>query len=169
MMIAGKGFPLLLRVHPLRVHQAYPYLAEESGSCNFAMDGVGAGVIRSVNITFQDEEELLEAVGNTGPVSVAFQVSGSTGLVLYTASRLSPGQRLFASCFFGPAGEHPQHGGQKPVLLAPATSDTGCACRRWARRSGPVFLCKKRQPSVLFFRLCLLSNSSPLAPRRSFF
>lgn len=33
--------------------------------------------MRSVNITFQDEAELLEAVGNTGPVSVAFQVNGS--------------------------------------------------------------------------------------------
>lgn len=58
----------------LDTEEAYPYMAEESGSCSFAKEGVGAEVIRSVNITFQDEAELLEAVGNTGPVSVAFQV-----------------------------------------------------------------------------------------------
>lgn len=58
----------------LDTEQAYPYLAQESGSCSFAKKGVGADVLRSVNITFQDEAELLEAVGNTGPVSVAFQV-----------------------------------------------------------------------------------------------
>lgn len=49
-------------------------MAEESGLCSFADRGIGADVMRSVNITFQDERELLEAVGNTGPVSVAFQV-----------------------------------------------------------------------------------------------
>lgn len=58
----------------LDTEQAYPYMAEESGSCSFIQEGVGADVIRSVNITFQDETELMNAVGNTGPVSVAFQV-----------------------------------------------------------------------------------------------
>lgn len=58
----------------LDTEQAYPYLAEESGSCSYIKKGVGADVTRSVNITFQDEAELLEAVGNVGPVSVAFQV-----------------------------------------------------------------------------------------------
>lgn len=58
---------------------AYPYLAEESGSCSFDKGGVGAAVIKSVNITFQDEEELLDAVGNVGPVSVAFQVKLPSG------------------------------------------------------------------------------------------
>ncbi|CAM9444488.1 unnamed protein product, partial [Sphacelaria rigidula] len=59
----------------LDTEQAYPYMAEESGSCSFIQEGVGADVIRSVNITFQDETELMNAVGNTGPVSVAFQVA----------------------------------------------------------------------------------------------
>lgn len=73
--------------------QVYPYLAEESGSCSFAEGGVGAGVMRSVNITFQDEAELLEAVGNTGPVSVAFQVNGSTlVLVLFLCVSVCSGR-----------------------------------------------------------------------------
>lgn len=59
----------------LDTEQAYPYMAKESGSCSYVKKRVGADVIRSVNITFQDEAELLEAVGNVGPVSVAFQVN----------------------------------------------------------------------------------------------
>lgn len=53
---------------------AYPYLAEQTASCMFKKDGIEAQVLRSVNITFQDEDELLDAVGNVGPVSIAFQV-----------------------------------------------------------------------------------------------
>lgn len=44
---------VVLSRHTIR--KAYPYLAEESGSCAVAERGVGADVIRSVNITFQDE------------------------------------------------------------------------------------------------------------------
>lgn len=51
--------------------------------------------MRAVNITFQDEAELLEAVGNTGPVSVAFQVgalgeAGKNGMNGMTLSEESP-------------------------------------------------------------------------------
>jgi hypothetical protein len=35
---------------------------------------VAASVAGAVNITFLDENELVEAVGTVGPVSVAFQV-----------------------------------------------------------------------------------------------
>ncbi|CAM9174016.1 unnamed protein product, partial [Discosporangium mesarthrocarpum] len=58
----------------LDTEKAYPYVGHESGSCSFVPSGVGAEVLRSVNITFQDEAELLEAVGTIGPVSIAFEV-----------------------------------------------------------------------------------------------
>lgn len=72
--LPSHAFEYIASTAGLDTEDAYPYQAEESGSCAFVKDGVGADVIRSVNITFQDEAELLEAVGNTGPVSVAFQV-----------------------------------------------------------------------------------------------
>lgn len=72
--LPSHAFEYIASTGGLDTEQAYPYLAEESGSCSFYDKGVGADVLRSVNITFQDEAELLEAVGNTGPVSVAFQV-----------------------------------------------------------------------------------------------
>ena len=72
--LPSHAFEYIADAGGLDTEDAYPYLAEGSGSCAFAERGVGADVIRSVNITFQDEAELMEAVGNTGPVSVAFQV-----------------------------------------------------------------------------------------------
>eukprot|EP00904_Undaria_pinnatifida_P001416 jgi/Undpi1/11275/HiC_scaffold_30.g13573.m1 len=73
--LPSHAFEYIADAGGLDTEDAYPYLAEGSGSCAFAERGVGADVIRSVNITFQDEAELMEAVGNTGPVSVAFQVA----------------------------------------------------------------------------------------------
>ena len=73
--LPSHAFEYIANSGGLDTESAYPYLAHESGTCSFAKDGIGAGVMRSVNITFQDEAELLEAVGNTGPVSVAFQVT----------------------------------------------------------------------------------------------
>ncbi|CAM9646215.1 unnamed protein product, partial [Ectocarpus fasciculatus] len=72
--LPSHAFEYIASAGGLDTEEAYPYMAEESGLCSFADRGIGADVIRSVNITFQDERELLEAVGNTGPVSVAFQV-----------------------------------------------------------------------------------------------
>ncbi|CAN0024973.1 unnamed protein product [Hapterophycus canaliculatus] len=73
--LPSHAFEYIASTGGLDTEQAYPYLADESGSCEYVERGIGADVIRSVNITFQDEAELLEAVGNTGPVSVAFQVA----------------------------------------------------------------------------------------------
>eukprot|EP00752_Nemacystus_decipiens_P016411 g14668.t1 len=73
--LPSHAFEYIASAGGLDTEEAYPYLAKESGSCSFAEGGVGADVMRSVNITFQDEAELLDAVGNTGPVSVAFQVA----------------------------------------------------------------------------------------------
>eukprot|EP00322_Chrysochromulina_rotalis_P018820 CAMPEP_0115878096 /NCGR_PEP_ID=MMETSP0287-20121206/26588_1 /TAXON_ID=412157 /ORGANISM="Chrysochromulina rotalis, Strain UIO044" /LENGTH=383 /DNA_ID=CAMNT_0003333683 /DNA_START=17 /DNA_END=1170 /DNA_ORIENTATION=- len=51
----------------------YPYTAED-GTCKF--DGKGEVQVTAIhNITAYDEDELLEAVGTVGPVSIAYQVS----------------------------------------------------------------------------------------------
>jgi len=52
----------------------YPYTAED-GSCKADASKVAAVVESQVNITFQDEDQLLDAVGQHGPVSVAYQVA----------------------------------------------------------------------------------------------
>jgi len=53
---------------------AYPYTAVTGPTCKY--DGKPAGkVARSVNITALGEEELRDAVGTRGPVSIAYQVS----------------------------------------------------------------------------------------------
>lgn len=72
--LPSHAFEYIASTEGLDTEDVYPYEMKESGSCAFDINGVGADVIRSVNITFQDEAELLEVVGNTGPVSVAFQV-----------------------------------------------------------------------------------------------
>lgn len=78
--LPSHAFEYIASAGGLDTEQAYPYLEAESGSCSFANKEVGADVLRSVNITFQDEAELLDAVGNTGPVSVAFQVSDKVAM-----------------------------------------------------------------------------------------
>uniref|UniRef100_A0AAV1U259 Cysteine proteinase n=1 Tax=Peronospora matthiolae TaxID=2874970 RepID=A0AAV1U259_9STRA len=57
----------------LDTEDSYPYEAKE-GKCKFNTYHVGAQVDRVVNVTSQDEVELMVAVGTVGPVSIAFQV-----------------------------------------------------------------------------------------------
>jgi len=52
----------------------YPYTAKD-GKCVADASKVAAVVDSQVNITFHDEDQLLEAVGQYGPVSVAYQVA----------------------------------------------------------------------------------------------
>lgn len=52
----------------------YPYTAKD-GSCAADVSKVAATVVSQVNITFMDEDQLHEAVGKYGPVSVAYQVA----------------------------------------------------------------------------------------------
>ena len=54
----------------LFMHALYVFFC----SCAFMKDSVGATVIASINITFQDESELELSVGTVGPVAVAFEV-----------------------------------------------------------------------------------------------
>ena len=53
---------------------SYTYTAED-GDCKFDANSVGAGVSAVQNITFQDEQQLIDAVGLFGPVSIAYQVA----------------------------------------------------------------------------------------------
>ena len=51
----------------------YPYTAKD-GKCSF--DGRGVAHVTQINnITAYDEDELMQAVGSAGPVSIAFQVA----------------------------------------------------------------------------------------------
>lgn len=112
--LPSHAFEYIASAGGLDTEAAYPYLAEETGSCDFAPRGIGADVIQAVNITFQDEAELLEAVGNTGPVSVAFQVYSAArrckeyaklsvplfvvqcfAVSLFLGSVLQPGERFY--------------------------------------------------------------------------
>jgi len=53
--------------------EAEYYYKAADGTCAFKKNGIGAKVLGgSVNITAYDEDELLQAVGNVGPVAVAF-------------------------------------------------------------------------------------------------
>merc|ERR1712048_801310 len=52
----------------------YPYTAVD-GKCVADVSKVAATVVDQVNITFMDEDQLHEAVGKYGPVSVAYQVA----------------------------------------------------------------------------------------------
>uniref|UniRef100_A0A7R9ZJB2 Peptidase C1A papain C-terminal domain-containing protein n=1 Tax=Craspedostauros australis TaxID=1486917 RepID=A0A7R9ZJB2_9STRA len=54
---------------------AYPYQAEETGTCSYKRKGKGAKVVGVYNITSGDEKELVQAVKEIGPVSIAYQVS----------------------------------------------------------------------------------------------
>lgn len=53
---------------------AYPYTAE-NGTCHFQPEKVSALVKDVVNITMNDELGMVQAVGNSNPVSIAFQVT----------------------------------------------------------------------------------------------
>mmetsp|Transcript_20116 Transcript_20116/g.28288 ORF Transcript_20116/g.28288 Transcript_20116/m.28288 type:complete len:348 (+) Transcript_20116:21-1064(+) len=58
----------------LDTEESYPYTAKD-GSCKFDKKNVGATVKDVHNITAYDENGIVEAVANTGPVSIAFQVA----------------------------------------------------------------------------------------------
>jgi cathepsin H len=54
---------------------AYPYTAKTGAECLFKQAAVVAKVSDVVNITQFDEDELRDAVGSVGPVSIAFEVA----------------------------------------------------------------------------------------------
>lgn len=54
---------------------AYPYTAVTGTTCKYDVSKAVAKVASVNNITANDEDELLTAVGTTGPVSIAFQVA----------------------------------------------------------------------------------------------
>ncbi|KAL4504522.1 hypothetical protein ABPG72_009968 [Tetrahymena utriculariae] len=52
----------------------YPYEATDN-TCEFIASHSAAKVVRSFNITFQDEDELIYHLATAGPVSIAYQVT----------------------------------------------------------------------------------------------
>ncbi|KAG5177030.1 putative cysteine protease family C01A [Tribonema minus] len=71
--LPSHAFEYITSAGGLDTEQGYPYSATD-GVCVFDPVAVGATVRASVNITYQDEKELEQAVGSAGPVSVAFDV-----------------------------------------------------------------------------------------------
>ena len=54
----------------------YPYKANDTGtSCSHFWNPVGAKVDQVFNITAKDEDELVHAIADFGPVGVAYQAS----------------------------------------------------------------------------------------------
>jgi len=66
----------------LDTEYSYPYVGKD-GTCKFSSDSVGATVSHVFNITYQDEAQLLYAVGLIGPVSIAYEVIDD--FMLYTS------------------------------------------------------------------------------------
>jgi len=52
---------------------SYPYQGED-GNCQYSPNNIGAKVSSIVNITQGDENDILDAVANVGPVSICFDV-----------------------------------------------------------------------------------------------
>jgi len=55
--------------------KGYPYVGKTGRTCKYKNDKIGSTVAVIKNITRYDEEELYAAVGNVGPVSIAYQVA----------------------------------------------------------------------------------------------
>eukprot|EP00612_Vaucheria_litorea_P004134 CAMPEP_0171461018 /NCGR_PEP_ID=MMETSP0945-20130129/5645_1 /TAXON_ID=109269 /ORGANISM="Vaucheria litorea, Strain CCMP2940" /LENGTH=371 /DNA_ID=CAMNT_0011987303 /DNA_START=62 /DNA_END=1174 /DNA_ORIENTATION=- len=72
--LPSHAFQYIHSVGGLDTEKSYTYKATDE-SCKFNGKNVGATVQASVNITFQDEDELLKAVGSVGPVSIAYEVA----------------------------------------------------------------------------------------------
>ena len=72
--LPSKAFEYVHYNRGIDTESAYPYKAENE-KCSFDADAVGARVHRTHNITFQDEAQLVKAIGFKGPVSIAYQVA----------------------------------------------------------------------------------------------
>ena len=58
----------------LDTENGYPY-AGVNQKCQYAKDEIGSTVATIHNITFQDESQLIKAIGTVGPVSIAYDVA----------------------------------------------------------------------------------------------
>jgi cathepsin H len=68
---------------------SYPYLATD-GTCSFDSSKVAGTVSNVFNITFQDENQIVNSVGLIGPVSIAYEVLDS--FMLYSSGVYSSAQ-----------------------------------------------------------------------------
>eukprot|EP00962_Isochrysis_galbana_P026810 scaffold8358_cov102-Isochrysis_galbana.AAC.1 len=72
--LPSHAFEYLMYAGGQDTEEEYPYTAATGTACNY--NGHPASRVTAVhNITAYGEDELLSAVGTTGPVSIAFQVS----------------------------------------------------------------------------------------------
>ena len=72
--LPSQAFEYLMYAGGHDTEVTYPYTAKTGPTCKF--DGAGVAKVAGVNnITAYDEDGLKQAVGTTGPVSIAFQVS----------------------------------------------------------------------------------------------
>ena len=72
--LPSKAFEYVHYNGGLDLEAEYPYTAED-GVCKYSAADVGSTVAQIHNITFQDEPELVHAIGLRGPVSIAYQVA----------------------------------------------------------------------------------------------
>jgi cathepsin H len=86
--LPSHAFEYLMYAGGQDTEKAYPYTAATGKACNYNHDPA-AKVIAVHNISAYDEDELLSAVGSTGPVSIAFQVSAAALRLTPLTCRLS--------------------------------------------------------------------------------
>eukprot|EP00475_Leptophrys_vorax_P013367 TRINITY_DN1974_c0_g1_i1.p1 TRINITY_DN1974_c0_g1~~TRINITY_DN1974_c0_g1_i1.p1 ORF type:complete len:330 (-),score=87.32 TRINITY_DN1974_c0_g1_i1:64-1053(-) len=70
----------------LDTEASYGYTGTD-GTCHYSASSVGATVKDVYNVTFQDENELVQVVATTGPVSIAYEVT--TAFQFYTSGVFS--------------------------------------------------------------------------------
>jgi cathepsin H len=73
--LPSQAYEYIMYAGGIDSEDAYPYEAKTGPACMYKQGGTVAKVIGVVNITQGDEDELVDAVGTVGPVSIAFQVS----------------------------------------------------------------------------------------------
>jgi len=73
--LPSQAFEYVLYNGGLDTEEAYPYQGYDQ-DCQFTASGVGATVKDVFNITENDENGILTAVGTVGPVSIAYEVTG---------------------------------------------------------------------------------------------
>lgn len=73
--LPSKAFEYVHYNGGLDTETGYPYKGVDQ-KCHFEKDFIGSTVATIHNITFQDEGQLLKAIGTAGPVSIAYDVAG---------------------------------------------------------------------------------------------
>ena len=73
--LPSQAYEYLKYNHGMDTEDSYRYTAQDGPQCFATAGTVGATVAAVVNITSGDEAELVQAIDEIGPVSIAYQVS----------------------------------------------------------------------------------------------